>query len=134
MQNQNEKFLSLASKFNELKEIETTAQKERLEVEIELFKLLESQLKGEGTNTFKINETTDFKIVTGITKKYDQDMLDIIYSQYPECRAAFKVEYKEDKKNFSKLSDDMKILLNDNSTITVKKPSFSINIKIPKGV
>jgi hypothetical protein len=72
------------------------------------------------------------KIITGMTKKYDQEMLDVIYHQYPECKTSFKVEYKEDKKNFSKLTEEMKKLLNDNSTITTKKPSFSINVKLPK--
>ena len=95
-------------------------QKEKLSLEVELFKKHQEQLKAKPAGVTKIEMPELFLSVTqGYSYKVDQDMADVL-------QKGFRKEYKLDKTAYKKLSPEDRSQVDEALTISVRKPTFKV--------
>lgn len=108
------------------KAAEKAAQQKRIEIEGELYTLVQSELKDSGTS----NHAHGLKVVTGYSEKWDQEKLNELYNNDKGLHNLwpFKAEWKKDGPALKVVKDrdtDAYLKLTQALTMTPSKPAFS---------
>jgi len=115
----------LATKLKLAQQRETAAKQERLAVEEEILTAYADEIKPEGTNNLG-----PFKIVTGYTRKWDNDKLNELATRIKPEFFPFAVQYKENTKLTKSIETANPELYNELATaltLKPKKPSIKLN-------
>ena len=103
-----------------------THQEQKLQIESDIYALVQPQLTKLGTNT--IND--QLKVVTKQTTSWDQEALKKLSAEIPSNLFPFKTEFKPESKTLSALASinpDVHAKIMGASTVKDAKPSFELS-------
>lgn len=121
----NNKLLELVEQLKKAKAVERQANANRLQVESEIYKLVEKDLKETGVNNFD----GGLKITTGYTAKWDMEHVQEMYDAGEITVFPFIQTFKPDNKlinSLEKINKSEFVKLQEAVVLTNKKPSFEI--------
>jgi hypothetical protein len=110
--------MSLFEQFLALKNQEEQVKMKRYDVEAEIYKLYQDELKAVGSSSF---QTVGFKvtITKNLAHKIDQECA-------PALQELLRTKYEFDQKKYDAATDDQKKAIDAILTITPNKPTFKV--------